>query len=202
VLVSRHLETIRKSIEGKVTLGSIVESMRHSGFGLIMVFLCLPFLQPIPMAGLSTALGGILFLLGVQLMMHRKTVWIPAFIARREVKESTGQSLLLAAARFFKFIETFVKPRLSHLAEAERFMGLLIAISAMMLAMPLPIPFSNMLCAVPIVLLALSLLERDGVMTILGISAFLLSIAFHTMLVILGVEGIRLLYQNIVNHWL
>lgn len=198
-LVSRNLEKINHSLKGKMTLGAIVAEMRQSGFGLLIIFLSLPFLQPIPMAGLSTALGFVIALLGAQMFLKRESVWLPKRLAEHKIDEKTGHQLLMAASKFFKFVETFVRPRYEFLARREAVLGALICISALMLAMPIPIPFSNMSCAVPIVLMALALLEKDGVMACLGALALLFSIAFHAAVFILGVEGLRLIYQKLVD---
>lgn len=200
MLVSRHLEKLNHSIKGRTSLGDIVESMRHSGFGLVMVFLCLPFLQPIPMAGLSTALGFVIIVLSVQMILQRPSLWIPRKLAEKEISEKTGRALVDAAAKFFKFVETFVKPRLNFIARRERLIGIAILISAALLALPIPIPLSNMICAVPIVLMALALLEGDGLLALLGFLGVTFAAAFHLALLLLGLEGLRLLWEKTL-HW-
>lgn len=198
-LVSKHLEQMNKSLRGKVSLGEIVHDMRHSGFGLIIIFLSLPFLQPIPTAGLSTALGGIIALLGIQMALHRESVWLPRFMADKKMSEKMGHQLLNGAAKFFKFIETFVRPRYQFLAKRESLLGILIAVSAVVLMLPIPIPFSNIVCAVPIVLMALALLEKDGLMAVLGIFGVLICLTFHIVIFAVGLEGAKLLYERALN---
>lgn len=200
MLISRHLEKLNQSIHGRTSLGEIVESMRHSGFGLVMIFLCLPFLQPIPMAGLSTALGFLIILLSVQMILQRKSLWLPAKLSQTQISEKTGKSLVDAAAKFFKFVETFVKPRLEFIARRERLIGVAILISAGLLALPIPIPLSNMICAVPIVLMALALLERDGLLALFGFFGVTFAAVFHIGLFLLGFEGLKLLWEKVL-HW-
>jgi len=194
--VSRHLEQLNQAIHGKVTLGEIVHRMKHSGFGLIILFLCLPFLQPLPMAGLSTAFGAIILVLGIQLILKRSSVWIPRFVANRELSEKAGHLLLDAATKFFKFIETFVKPRLGFIAARETFIGFVIVISAIVLMLPIPIPLSNIICAAPIALMALALLEKDGLMAILGTLGCLFAWTFHIAIFMIGFEGVKLLWER------
>ncbi len=194
--VSRHLEQLNEAIHGRVTLGEIVHRMRHSGFGLIILFLCLPFLQPLPMAGLSTAFGAVILVLGIQLILNRSSVWIPGFIANREVSEKTGHLLLDAATKFFKFIETFVRPRWAFVAARERLIGVMIVAAAIVLMLPIPIPLSNVICAAPIALMALALLEKDGLMAVLGFLGCVFSWAFHIAVFVVGFEGVKMLFER------
>ena len=64
-----------------------------------------------------------------------------------------------------------------------------------LLALPFPIPLSNMICASPAALLALALLEEDGLIALLGWLGVLTMIAFHVGLLLLGAEGTRALWR-------
>lgn len=197
MLLSRHLEELNRSIRGRTTLGQIVEEMRVSGFCLMIIFFSLPFLQPIPMAGLSTALGALMAILSFQMILKRKSVWLPQALAKREISAEVGHALLKAAAKFFKFVEKFVRPRLSFFASNEALIGFLIFVCACILLLPIPVPLSNMTCAIPIVLLCLAHLEKDGLLAMIGMFGTLLAMAFHIGLFVLGFEGVKMLYLQI-----
>lgn len=201
MLVSRHMQTIQSSFgsEGEsVSLGHIVSQMKHSGFGLVILFLCLPFLQPIPLAGLSTALGSAILILGAQLVQGRKHIWLPRFIESKTVESKTGKALISAAVRFFKVAEKFVKPRLNALAIQERLIGVMICIMAAFLMLPLPVPFSNLACALPIAILACGLLEKDGLMVVVGMIFSVLGMAFNIAILVLGKEGAMMVWDALV----
>ena len=52
-----------------------------------------------------------------------------------------------------------------------------------------------MICASPAALLALALLEEDGLIALLGWLGVLTMIAFHVGLLLLGAEGTRALWR-------
>jgi hypothetical protein len=76
----------------------------------------------------------------------------------------------------------------------HRLCGVMILISGLLLLLPLPIPFSNTLPALTIVLVAASLLERDGYAFFAGGLMFLMTLAFFAAIFLGGaavVEWLR-----------
>lgn len=195
--VERHLRALEAAVDGPLTLGELVHRMHHSGFGLIVIFICLPFLQPLPLGGLSTVLGPFVALLGVQLARGRKELALPAWISKRRLEAKTIHLLLGAARAFFALAEKVARPRWSALARSERAAGAGIALSGALLSLPFPIPLSNVICAGPATLLALGVLEDDGLLAVLGWLGLFLSISFHIGLALLGAEGTRALWRAV-----
>lgn len=193
--VERHLRALEAAIDGPMTLGELTRRMRHAGFGLIVLFVCVPFLQPLPLAGLSSVLGVFIALQGVQLLRGRTEPHLPGWLARRSLEAATLLLLLGAARRFFALADRLTRPRWRALAANERAVGAAMALCGALLALPFPIPLSNMICASPAALLALALLEEDGLIALLGWLGVLSMIAFHIGLLLLGAEGARTLWR-------
>jgi len=68
--------------------------------------------------------------------------------------------------------------------------GLGIASGGLLLLLPLPIPFTNMIPAWAVVLLAAGMMQRDGLLVLLGHCMTLASWAFIGLCWMLGVKGI------------
>ncbi len=193
---SRHVRALEAALEGTDTLGAAAERLKHSGFPLIVVFVSLPFLQPIPLGGLSTVVGPFIALQGWQLARGRKALWLPRWIARRDLNERTQDILLAAAKKFFALVDRVARPRLVELARSERASGAGIAVSGVFLALPFPLPLSNMICAGPAALLALGMLEDDGALSLLGWLGLLVCAAYHYGVAVLGADGLRALWKG------
>jgi hypothetical protein len=193
--VERHLRALEAAIDGPMTLGELTHRMHHAGFGLIVLFVCVPFLQPLPLAGLSTVLGVFIALQGVQLLRGRREPHLPEWLARRRLEARTLHLVLGAARRFFAIADRFSRPRWRPLAANERAVGAAMALCGSLLALPFPIPLSNMICATPAALLSLALLEEDGLIALFGWLGVLAMIAFHIGLLLLGAEGTRALWR-------
>jgi hypothetical protein len=180
---AEHLRRLRAAVDGPLTLGELSSRLGEDGFALLVVFLCLPFLQPVPLAGLSTAVGLYLAFAGVQHAGGRGVPWLPAWLAAKKLEERHVQGLLGLAERFFTLVEKVARPRFPALARRHDLIGFVIAGLAALLCLPLPIPFSNMLCAVGMVLLALGHLEDDGLLAAGGLLGGLAAVAYHAALV-------------------
>lgn len=134
--------------------------------GLILIF-ALPNVLPAP-PGMSGILGLPLLYLSVQMMLGR-VPWLPRIVALRSIPQERFAMLVDNLGPWLARAERLLRPRWSWVVgyRAERVVGAICVVLAAVLA--LPIPFGNMLPAFAICLIALGVLERDGVWVIGGI---------------------------------
>jgi hypothetical protein len=133
--------------------------------GLILLF-ALPNVLPAP-PGMSGVLGLPLLYLSFQMMLGR-VPWLPRFIGQRSVPRDRFAMLVDTAVPWLAWAERLLRPRWSWLVNhrAERVIGAFCLLLAAVLA--LPIPLGNMLPALAISLIALGVLERDGLWIVIG----------------------------------
>src|SRR4051812_31189376 len=65
-----------KSREQRVDLGDVMALLGERAYTFLLVLLTLPFIQPIPIPGLSTPFGVVIALLGSGLLVGRNP-WLP-----------------------------------------------------------------------------------------------------------------------------
>ena len=97
--------------------------------------------------------------------------WLPPFVMRRRLSTTRLAQLLTGAVKLARQLEKFVRPRLAFLHAGPgmfRLIGLGIVIASLGLMLPLPIPFSNSIPAYAVVLLAIGMMENDGLCVLLG----------------------------------
>lgn len=94
---------------------------------------------------------------------------MPAIITQRSMSREDFHVLIRRIAPWLERAEKLLKPRASVLAmpPMENVVGLVCLVLALVLV--LPIPLGNMLPALAISLMALGLLERDGVWVSAGV---------------------------------
>jgi hypothetical protein len=110
---------------------------------------------------------------------------LPKKILQRELPARFIARLLGAASRIVCWLEILLRPRLDFLHEQwiyRRIAGTLIMLSGLLLLLPLPIPLSNSLPALTVVLLAAGAMERDGFFFLAGCAMFVLTLAFFGLL--------------------
>lgn len=165
--------------------------MGDRGHALFIILLALPFLLPLPLPGLSTPSGILIFFLGGALVLNREP-WLPQRVRHTPIPK-----------RLLSYIERKINPKLARLEKVfkprwfdfshgnwvVRAHGVLISASAILLALPAP-PGGNVGPAAAVLLFALAVLECDGLMTLLGVVALGLALTYFGGLAVL------------MSHWL
>ena len=106
-------------------------------------------------------------------------------------------ALLEALRKLASLAEKILHPRWTYFCRnpvLHRMHGVLIAFLSILLALPLPIPMSNMLAAIPIVLIALALLEDDGLYLMAGYLAAIPCAVFFAVLFLFGPKAVAALW--------
>ena len=165
-LLTQLLETLDRD---KISVGDFVAQMGPSSFVLIILILVLPHTIPLPELGLSTFTALPVLFLSYQIIIGRQTIWLPEKIAKKNFSQKQMKRMLGRFLKIIMWLEHFMHARwpLLYRPMGQRFIGVLIFIMALVLA--LPIPGGNFLPGVSISFLALALLEGDGAFTVLSV---------------------------------
>ena len=167
--LSQDLRAILREANGRaMTVAELESILQGRGFAMFILLLSAPFIMPAP--GLSVPFGIALMLLGLRIAIGQKAL-LPAFLLRRRLTYKTLECVILPLTKIVERFEKRIRPRMHFLQEhpwAVNLIGVGIVSSAFLLSLPLPIPFSNGLPAVSIMLLAAGLMERDGLLVLWG----------------------------------
>jgi hypothetical protein len=170
---------LQRLSEQPLTLGDILTETSERGFSLVITLLVLPFLFPMP-PGLTSPLGGACLILSLQMVLGRRSPWLPKKIADYQFPSSFAQVILQNLRRVTKIIEKIARPRLEKVANHPliwRFNGL--CISWLTILLISPVPFTNPIPTVGILLLAIATIEADGLlMCISYVATVLITLIF------------------------
>lgn len=162
---SQDLESLLKLLADKpLTLSDILTETQERGFSLVIGLLVLPFLFPMP-PGIAGPLGLACLVLAIQMAVGRRSPWLPRRIAQFQFPTWLVSTLLTNLRRTTTLLEKFVRPRLRRIAESQhawQLNGICIAWLAILLM--LPIPLTNPIPTIGILLLAVATLEEDGLL--------------------------------------
>ncbi len=169
----------------EVTLGSIVDRIGDEALLIISLIAIIPFMQPIPIPGLSTLLGLVVLLQGLGMIFLGKPLLTQKMKNLKLTNERINQ-IHRAAVRFDKFtskISAFKHPKINSRG-VHIVCGVTITLSAAFLSLPLPIPFSNFIPALCIFFICAGLLECDLMLVIFGhmiaaASVWMAGLSFH-----------------------
>jgi hypothetical protein len=178
---------------GPRTLGSLTDLFGEKAFAVVFILLmALPAL-PLPTGGVTHVLEVVTMLLALELIVGRRTVWLPDRWKRLEVGGSSGGRLASALLPRIRWVERFSHPRLRFLF-GHRLSGVVFGVLVFVLSLTafLAPPFSGLdtLPALGVVLLALSVLLEDFVVAVVGLITGALGVA---LVFVLGSLVLRLL---------
>jgi hypothetical protein len=187
----RILENV--SEDKPLTLGLIVEATGERAFGVLMAFMALPFITPIPVPGLSIPFGLALFVLGLQVAIRKARPWLPQRMKDYRLPRNFGKRLIGFVAKVFKPLEKAIKPRLLVMQNpaAMVLVGLALCLDGLLLAFLPAIPGSNFVPAWMALIKILGITEEDGISLLAG--TILTFVGVAAMVVILVLFGWKVL---------
>jgi hypothetical protein len=147
----------------RVSLGDVTGLLGERGYGVLMFVLALPGAVP----GVASIAAIPLALVAVQLAIGLPRPWLPRFLAARSLSRAEFAHMVDRVAPYLGRIERLLQPRFMLLTGriGERVIGLMCLILALLLTVPI---LFNWPLVVPIALMALAVLERDGVFAVIG----------------------------------
>ena len=124
---------------------------------------------PVPAPGISLLFAVPLIIVSAHLALGYRRARLPARLAGRPVPRSTFLTIVDRILPTLRRIERIVRPRAGWLAGpwARAPVGIICLVPAMIVT--LPVPLSHVVPVTAISVLALGLIERDGVAIALGI---------------------------------
>jgi hypothetical protein len=182
--LARILES--RSEGQKLTANLLIERTDGRGLYLVMIILCLPFIVPVSIPGLSTIMGAVIAVIAARLAVGKEP-HLPRSLGERQLPAAIQKRFVGGSVRFLRWLEKFVRPRRTRwLAwRAARFVNaMLIVFMALLLALPIPpiIPFTNSFPGYAIILLAMSMMEEDGVMIWIGYAMALATVIYFAVM--------------------
>lgn len=180
ISLKESLKVFLNQIQDKdIDVRTLIQAFGGRGYPALLVVIGVPFCFPLQVPGFSTPFGLLLAYMGLRIAFGKK-IHCPDFM-NKTISNSSCKKIIDWTIYILGKTEKFVKPRLTILSTnpyLHMLHGVLIFFLGLTLALPLPIPLTNILVAAPIVFLGLGLLEDDGVFVIIGYLFAFLAIGF------------------------
>jgi hypothetical protein len=191
--VSVQLEGWLKD-DGPKTLGGLIDVFGEGSFAIIFVLLMAVPALPLPTGGVTHVFEVITMLLAFELIIGRRTVWLPERWRRLELAGTTRQKFINSLLRRIRWLERFSKPRLRWLF-GHRLSGSVFGLAVLGLALTafLAPPFSGLdtLPSLGVVVLALGYLLADVVLASIGALIGLAGVASVIFLGSIAVKAVK-----------
>jgi hypothetical protein len=148
---------------------------------------------PLPTGGVTHVFEVITMLLALELIVGRRTIWLPKRWQNRDLAGPTSQKFTNALIKRIRWLERFSHPRLRVMV-VHRWSGVIFGVTVLALSLVAFVapPFSGLdtLPALGVVVISLGVLLEDFLMTAIG--------------VVIGAIGALLVVAlgSVVVHWI
>jgi hypothetical protein len=165
--LSEVLTELSDRDESHITIGQMMEVFGGRAMGGLLLIFGLACTLPLPPGG-TTIFGLPLCLLAPQLLIGARAPWLPARVRKGAIATADLKRGLPRVLPWVRRMESVSRPRLDFVFApiGQRAIGLVCTVLALILI--LPIPLGNILPATAVVVLSLALVQRDGVLALLG----------------------------------
>lgn len=187
----------------QLSLDALLEQFGPQGLLMLTALLTLVFLIPVSIPGVSTVFGAGILLVGVSRLLRRPP-WLPARLRQRQLPADRLRAALTRGLTWVGRLQKISRPhRLPGVVDprpAQMLNDAGLVLGAVLLMAPFGfVPFSNTLPAIALLLLAIGLMQRDGVAVLLGHLMNLASIVYFGVLIGGGGLAIREMWGRVVG---
>ncbi|MFZ9520599.1 MAG: exopolysaccharide biosynthesis protein [Silvanigrellaceae bacterium] len=175
------------------TVGELFVLLEPMEFAFSGVLFCVPFLQPVPLPGLSTPLGLAMAFFGVLTIAGKGHKALPHRVRMREIKVETFQKILGYAETMLERLARIPHLNLGIVGRVlshPRALASHVVFLSLLLALPLPIPFSNSVPAWGVLFSCLAMIEANGIFILLAYLSLIGNLAFFAGLVGLAIQSV------------
>ncbi len=158
--------------DGPKTLGSMNAVFAEKSFAVtILLLMAVPAL-PLPTGGVTHVFEAITVILAGEMVLGRRTIWLPARLARRDLGATVTDKAIPFIVRRIRQVERFSHPRGTRVFAHRlglRILGLVLMVFAIAAAFAPPFSGLDTLPALGAVAIALSIVLEDVVVLVVGV---------------------------------
>lgn len=178
---------VKNNHADKISIRDLTTALRGGSFGVVMFIMSLPILVPLP-PPLPSVIAFPLIFISIQMMLGIRSIWLPKWLAGISFKRETLALMIAKGNPIVRKFERILRPRIELLSSdfGEKLIGFLAFIfSASVL---IPLPFTNLLPGLGILIMSFGLIGRDGMVILLGILLGFGGLIFTFLTMLLGKE--------------
>jgi hypothetical protein len=190
-ITTHKIEDLVKSAPtDRVAIVDLIQAMEGAGFGLTLMIFSFGIIIPLP-PPFPSMIAIPLAIFSFQMMIGLPAPKLPKMFAKMTVKRSILGALVRKSSPYIGKVEKILRPRLIFMTSmiAERIVGgLIFMFSVFVLA---PLPLSNFIPGLGVLITSFGMIGRDGLVMILGILVGFLGMAIAVLTVFFGLEALN-----------
>lgn len=201
IITTQVLEdVVKNSSADRITINDIVDAMEGIGFGLAMMIFAFGTIIPMP-PPIPGIISIPLVIFSLQMMAGYASPKLPKRFSKISIKRKLLATLVQKSTPYIRIVEKILRPRLMFMTStnAERVIGFFTFLFSAFILMPMPL--SNFIPGLGVLIISFGLLGKDGLLVILGIVVGLIGMAISLAVVFLGFEFLYYLKDFVLGYF-
>ncbi len=189
---SNQLEQWLKSKQRK-TLATLIDAFEDRSFAIIFVLLMLLPALPIPTGGITHVLEVVVVLVALEMVIGRKTIWLPNRLRNIELGESIQGKIVPSLLKRVRWFEQRSRPsgvRIFNMPGTDRLIGLFVILFTVAAFVAPPFTGLDTLPAMGVVAIGLSIILKDIRLLFVGVVVGVVGSALVVALGAAAFEGL------------
>lgn len=176
-----------KNVEDNIKVGTLLKSIDSGGFALLNLIFAIILMIPLP-PPIAIIAGLIIMFLSFQMIIGMKEVWLPKIITEKSIKRTTLTVIVEKSTIYLYKLERFTRRRFTFVSNpiTERIIGAFIFFLAGITLTP--IVFANTIPGLAIILISFGMINKDGLMVIIGFIVGIFSIFVVWLMISVGLN--------------
>ena len=182
-------DVVNSSSSDRIPVRDLVHAMDSVGFGLVMMIFSFGIIIPTP-PPFPSIISIPLVVFALQMTIGHQAPKLPKKFSQLTVKRSVLAMLVNKSSPYIRKVERILRPRLLFMTSpfGDRIVGFFVLLFSSFVL--LPIPLSNFIPGLGVLVISFGLLGKDGLVILLGIFIGISGIAISLAALILGAEFI------------
>jgi hypothetical protein len=188
--VSQEIQEIiqKESADGVVRISDFTTHFGYRSSAVIIALLALPIALPFTPPGINTPFAIACIFLSFSLILNKEEFRLPNFINNRKLPFKPDGGFFKAMTKLLGWVELVIKPRLGWVTNSKFSKPLLgLGILAASIVMIIPLPIINSLSSLIVLMVALGIVTKDGLVSLLSAIAGFLLLLSSIAIVVYGV---------------
>lgn len=187
--ISQELESILKkeTSDNIVRMKDFTNHFGSRSVAFIIALLALPIALPFTPPGVNTPFAVVCIILAINIMMNKKNLELPHWIADKQIPFRADGRFFDAMTQMLKWVEKLVKPRISWVTDSKYSQPVLgFGVLCASIVMLIPLPIINSLSSVLVLLIAVGIVSKDGIVSIISTIAGILLLVVAIAVIVYG----------------
>lgn len=193
----RTSQIVRELLDGldaeDMAVSAFLEVLRSRAFGLLILLLGVISIVP----GINVVASFLIMFVAAQMIIGRQIPVVPGLIGEYRMPFRRIKAVVKRILPHLERMERFVKPRWPIATSGPVKVLTGVVLLALCFTLLIPVPFSQLLPAFAIIVIALALLERDGLAMIVGLLVSAITLFVGAIMTVATVRAV----SNVIERW-